>query len=131
MMFNLSFTPNVKGLVPRSHLSRLTIALGPDGLRIGTIVRIPSPVSLLSAHKTRTHPGWELTTLPDLPRQQISQVHPGTGFRTGSFCGAFNDGLLPLHKMCRDLGVTEDVIWNARAEEVDYDLGFAILTSIL
>ena len=33
--------------------------------------------------------------------------------------------------MCRDLGVTEDVIWNARAEEIDYDLGFAILTSIL
>ena len=99
MMFNLSFTPNVKGLVPRSHLSRLTIALGPDGLQIGTIVRIPSPVSLLCAHKTRTHPGWELTTLPDLPRRQISQVHPGTGFRTGSFCGAFNDGLLP-HTKC-------------------------------
>lgn len=56
----------------------MTIARGLDRLQIGTIVRILSPVSPLSADKTRTSRGPQLTTLPDLPQPKKTKVHPGT-----------------------------------------------------
>lgn len=97
----------------------MTIARGLDRLQIGTIVRILSPVSPLSADKTRTSRGPQLTTLPDLPQPKKTKVHPGTQLdQVRSLVGCIKTIFISKFIHC----IYMDEIVCQRWGEIEYDI---------